>query len=294
LIACTEWWFRSNRVTLICLVIVVVKRPSLVELGLIERFESCGVVRLRLDVRNHREFAPGAFAFLNCPKISSFEWHPFAVSRVENSLIEFEILQVGGPGSWTRKLFALSSTSSTSSFETSVNKLIDENTQLMFEESALSFKVDGPYFSGIRSSSDLRSYDCVVFVAGGIGLTSIKPLFRCFPSEKQFRFSFLFRNRESLTMNEDFFEGVSDHQRDRFMFFQTLEDQVGEVVSNSWPSNAILSRGVRPSPKAVLGENMDRAENCVCCVCGPEELTEAVMLEAQSRGYEILRLSYSM
>ncbi len=71
-----------------------------VELALIERFAESGIVKLRLEVRSHKSFLPGTFAFLHCSEISRIQWHPFAVSKAEGSVIEFEVLKVGGRDSW--------------------------------------------------------------------------------------------------------------------------------------------------------------------------------------------------
>lgn len=111
----------------------------------------------------------------------------------------------------TSKLFDLagaSSSASSSSFEASVNKLVDESTQLMFEQ-RLSFRVDGPYYS-LRQGDGLDSYDHVVFVSGGIGITSIKPLFKVYMEGKvpSFRFVFVFRSPNAVPVHDEFFSGV--------------------------------------------------------------------------------------
>ena len=69
-----------------------------------------GASRIVLKCDKHK-FKPGQYAFVNCPSISLFEWHPFSYSSSSTlaqsgnlSRGEFLIMDVGKAKSWTRKL----------------------------------------------------------------------------------------------------------------------------------------------------------------------------------------------
>lgn len=55
---------------------------------------------------NHKRFSlwmPGQFVYLNCPKIATYEWHPFTISSMDNRTRQFT-LHIKTGGDWTRKL----------------------------------------------------------------------------------------------------------------------------------------------------------------------------------------------
>lgn len=55
---------------------------------------------------NHRRFSywsPGQFVYLNCPQISSYEWHPFTISSMDHANRLFT-LHIKAAGDWTKEL----------------------------------------------------------------------------------------------------------------------------------------------------------------------------------------------
>lgn len=104
-----------------------------------------------------------------------------------------------------------------------------------------------------------------------------------------------------LSLNEDFFLSFSKEQREHLSLFQT--ESVGDNVivtenDDSWLLASVVS-GSRPSAVQMLGASSLRVParaRCCLLVCGPAQLTHAVMVEAQRRpeGWEIVPLSYTL
>ena len=100
------------------------------------------------------DFAPGQYAFLNVPEISTLQWHPFTISsapsdaHVTHHIRAMGSLSGDGPRSFTAQLHALAASRSS-------------------PDDALAVRVDGPY----GHPPAYASYDDVLFVAGGIGVT---------------------------------------------------------------------------------------------------------------------------
>jgi len=70
------------------------------------RLDSEGNLMEIILSNNHKRFArwlPGQFVYLNCPQISTYEWHPFTISSMDNSSRQFT-LHIKTAGDWTRKL----------------------------------------------------------------------------------------------------------------------------------------------------------------------------------------------
>ena len=60
------------------------------------------VTRLALGKESIPEYKEGMFAFINCPEVSKYEWHPFTISSApQEPYITFH-LRIQGKGSWTR------------------------------------------------------------------------------------------------------------------------------------------------------------------------------------------------
>ncbi len=244
-----------------------------------------GLVKLRLSCPDHKKFSAGSFAFICCPVISQVEWHPFSASAIDRAagVVEFDVLKVGGSNSWSSRLLKLARAASDSFSANSAVGVSDTGSdlELLFEQS-LAFKVDGPYGDDV----DLSDYTSVVFVAGGIGLTSLMPIYKEYArSDKTIRFIYLFR-RNSFDAHQSFFESVE--RQDDFVFVQTREDEAENVVADRWPHNAVV-RGARPRVsqlvKAVAGNV------CVVC-CGPQCLAEDANLVAHKNGWDFVNLSF--
>merc|ERR1719341_519402 len=52
------------------------------------------------------KFKPGDWVFINIPRVSSSEWHPFTISSAPEVTDRFT-LHIRGVGSWTQRLYSL-------------------------------------------------------------------------------------------------------------------------------------------------------------------------------------------
>jgi predicted ferric reductase len=110
-----------------------------------------GVSELRFIWRGKaREHSAGMICLVNCPQISSIQWHPFSLSSSPldaHESIHIKSTEVPGRSTWTGKLHRL--------LQTSPHDLI--------------LQVDGPYGAPLQFESPR-----VLLVAGGIGITAMQ------------------------------------------------------------------------------------------------------------------------
>ena len=73
-----------------------------INVALVEFTNMDKVTRLALGKESIPEYKEGMFAFINCPEVSKYEWHPFTISSApQEPYITFH-LRIQGKGSWTR------------------------------------------------------------------------------------------------------------------------------------------------------------------------------------------------
>ena len=100
----------------------------------------------------------GMYAFVNVPKVSGMEWHPFTLtSAPHEDFIEFHFCRVGD---WTSKVHDL-----LENIQYDANKM-KNNGSPIFDN--LVVKIDGPMGASSQGFSD---YPILILVAAGIGVT---------------------------------------------------------------------------------------------------------------------------
>jgi predicted ferric reductase len=148
------------------------------------------VTELVINAKNFK-YTPGQYVFLNVPKLSPLQWHPFSISYVDEhaqsaehfvpphhvddtlssrkDLIGLHILDAG-KGTWTHELSQLvrntMGTSSTFDENTTVSLHLHSSDGTLRDR--IPIYIDGPYGS---LSIPLHEYTSVVLIAGGIGIT---------------------------------------------------------------------------------------------------------------------------
>jgi len=101
----------------------------------------------------------GQFVYINIPKISLFEWHPFSISSITEDGFTLHILKQKG---WTMKLYEYAEQISSSNKESNssgTSKLIN---------SEFVIRMHGPYG---HQQIDYHQYDHIVLASGGVGST---------------------------------------------------------------------------------------------------------------------------
>ncbi|XP_028553360.1 ferric reduction oxidase 2 isoform X3 [Dendrobium catenatum] len=99
-------------------------------------------------------YNPTSVVFIKVPSISSLQWHPFTVSSSSSLEPENLSIVIKKSGRWTHKLF---------------EQLSQPSLQ------CLEVAVEGPYSPG---STDFLSYDSLILVSGGSGITPFISIIR--------------------------------------------------------------------------------------------------------------------
>jgi predicted ferric reductase len=117
------------------------------------------------------QHAPGQYAFINIPEISSLQWHPFSIaSSPLDGASTFMIKNMApGSGQFTDALYQLAQTQRRRHGSADVKAPRENNVE------PLVVNVDGPYGNTIFETA---RYDTVVLVAGGIGITPLHGVLR--------------------------------------------------------------------------------------------------------------------
>jgi predicted ferric reductase len=73
-----------------------------IDVALVEFTNMDKVTRLALGKESMPVYKEGMFAFINCPEVSEYEWHPFTISSApQEPYITFH-MRIQGKNSWTR------------------------------------------------------------------------------------------------------------------------------------------------------------------------------------------------
>ena len=131
--------------------------------------------------------APGQFAFVQIPSISSLEWHPFSIasSPLDRTSTFFIKNTAPGSGEFTDQLSRIARGLGNGNYNYNNNNNNNNNakggTAISRAGSgggALQVNIDGPYGQSIFAAAASERYESVVLVAGGIGITPLHSTFR--------------------------------------------------------------------------------------------------------------------
>lgn len=108
----------------------------------------CKSLELNLAKSPGLSYNPLSIMFINVPSISKLQWHPFTITSNSNVEPEKLSIVIKGEGSWSKKLYQM---------------LLSPSSPDRLEVS-----VEGPYGP---VSTDFLSFDTLVMVSGGSGIT---------------------------------------------------------------------------------------------------------------------------
>ncbi|GMI75541.1 ferric reduction oxidase 4 [Hibiscus trionum] len=120
----------------------------------------CGVVELNFSKTPGLYYNPTSVLFVNVPRISKLQWHPFTVSSSCNMEADKLSVVIKTQGTWSHKLYQ------------EITSSLDH----------LQVSTEGPY--GPNSSHFLR-HECLVLVSGGSGITPFISIIREIISQTQ-------------------------------------------------------------------------------------------------------------
>lgn len=162
----------------------------------------------------------GMYAFLNVPKVSCVEWHPFTLTSCPaDDYIEFNFARAGD---WTRAVHDILE-------EISIHE--DE-----IEKENLIVKVEGPIGA---SSQGFSHYPVVVLIAAGIGVTPmisvLKQLLKQPGKMKKTFFYWTVRDRDSFewfnSLMDEIFQNDVDNRIEIRNFLTSLKDDRRDLGS---------------------------------------------------------------
>ncbi|XP_012083335.1 ferric reduction oxidase 2 isoform X2 [Jatropha curcas] len=198
----------------------------------------CQTLELNFPKSPSLSYNPTSILFINVPRISKLQWHPFTINS--NSNLEPEELSVviKGEGSWSQKLYQILSSS---------NSSIDH----------LQVSVEGPY--GPASTQFLR-HDSLVMVSGGSGITPLISIIRevLFASTTdkcktpQITLICSFKNSLDLTMLDLLLpiSGTPSAFSNLQLKIEAYVTREKEPTINNWN----LIRTIRSKPNSLIGE----------------------------------------
>lgn len=115
------------------------------------------VFELQLKKKGFK-MGPGQYIFLQCPSLSSLEWHPFTLTSAPED--DFFSVHIRRAGDWTEALAKAC--------------FVDEG-EYQSSRKMPRLAVDGPFGT---ATEDIFWYEVDVFVAGGIGVTPFASILR--------------------------------------------------------------------------------------------------------------------
>lgn len=268
---------------------------------IMEAVELDGTVALFMEKPRRFVYRPGMYLFINCPAISTHEWHPFTISSAPGD--NYVSIHVRVAGDWTGAL----------------QRVISDchENQKQYPDVYLDGPVGAP-------TQDYHRYKTVICVGAGIGVTPFASILkdvvhlwednRCLnckavrhPSSFQIQklyWHWVTRGQESLGWFEETMNQITAMDRDNVieahqylstvkggekaaqlkMFQQFVHDQTGKDIVSGLNSKQLTHFG-RPDWDAVFNEARTRhpGEEIGVFYCGPHALEK--MLDEMCKKY---------
>ena len=223
----------------------------------VQRYE--GVTLLEAELLHEPRMRGGEYYFVNIPVISPLEWHPFSVSGATVNSISFHI-KAHHRGSWTYNLNQISSDS-------------------------VVVNLDGPYG---KIPLDLYSYECILIIVGGIGITPYLVLIEHLLSEPECN-NLIRRISLNWTLRLASLYNIFVPKLEALLvkggkidFVVNIYNNVGdEPVSPRFP----MTPG-RLNVNDTLCSMVNHYPNMCCLICGPEQLVSEAMKCSNALGID--------
>ncbi|KAI3830607.1 hypothetical protein MKX03_016439 [Papaver bracteatum] len=117
------------------------------------------------------KYKSGQYIFLQCPKISSFEWHPFSITSAPGD--DYLSVHIRTVGDWTQELMRVFTETCSSPNHIGLAKFGQPGR--IDQRGLPRLYVDGPYGA---PAQDYRNYDVLLLVGLGIGATPFISILR--------------------------------------------------------------------------------------------------------------------
>ncbi|KAF1775435.1 Riboflavin synthase-like beta-barrel [Phytophthora cactorum] len=263
---------------------------------IMEAMELDGTVALFIEKPRRFVYRPGMYLYLNCPQVSSHEWHPFTISSAPGD--NYISIHIRVCGDWTDAIARV---------------IADCHTcNLQYPDVYLDGPVGAP-------TQDYHRYKTVICIGGGIGVTPFSSILkdvvhlwednRCLncnhvrhPSAFQIQklyFHWVTRGQESLSWFEGTMKQIAEMDRDNViethqylstvvlggeentsqlkMFQEFVHEQTGKDFVSGMDTKQLTHFG-RPDWDKIFAEARDKhpGEEVGVFCCGPHELEEVL------------------
>lgn len=189
---------------------------------------SNNVISLALEKTGpFQEYKEGQYAYLMCPAVSNFQWHPFTISSApQEGVVTFHI-RVQTPGSWTHKLQQYTKMlSKKGAAYTEFDRMDNEGKRvkgkLIGPDGKRMIRVYGPHSA---PTQHLTEYNEVMIVTSGIGVT---PLAAAMKSIVHFRWKYFIG--KSFPDHAHFFWVCNTNEIDSFRWFVRTVKEVEDDI----------------------------------------------------------------
>ncbi|CAN7014400.1 hypothetical protein IGI04_013166 [Brassica rapa subsp. trilocularis] len=118
------------------------------------------VLTLKMSRPKHFKYKSGQYMFINCPKVSPFEWHPFSITSAPQD--DYLSLHIKVNGDWTKAIKGV--------FSEVISKPlpVKDTSHGAHNPDYPKIMIDGPYGA---PAQDYKKYEVVLLVGLGIGAT---------------------------------------------------------------------------------------------------------------------------
>lgn len=195
------------------------------------RLHPSNVLELQIDNNARRiKYTAGQYVYLNYPKISRFEWHPFTITSAPDDA--YLSVHIRSSGDWTSELI----------------KKIGSNRKNNVNENSFKIHVDGPYGS---CAEDVFDYPKLVLIGAGIGCTPYASILKHICN--------MLKYKKTTTLNKVYFFWICP-SLDTFEWFgEMLKNLENELDSSQY--NDLLEYKIYLTKGWSLREARQIAEN---------------------------------
>uniref|UniRef100_A0A0D3DFZ5 FAD-binding FR-type domain-containing protein n=1 Tax=Brassica oleracea var. oleracea TaxID=109376 RepID=A0A0D3DFZ5_BRAOL len=118
------------------------------------------VLTLKMSRPKHFKYKSGQYMFVNCPKVSPFEWHPFSITSAPQD--DYLSVHIKVNGDWTKAIKGV--------FSEVISKPVPvkDTSHGAHNPDYPKIMIDGPYGA---PAQDYKKYEVVLLVGLGIGAT---------------------------------------------------------------------------------------------------------------------------
>ncbi|KAL0763165.1 hypothetical protein Bca101_079316 [Brassica carinata] len=148
---CKEWYKKT----------VSISRSSIMTVKVVNAAVYPGnVLTLKMSRPKHFKYKSGQYIFVNCPKVSPFEWHPFSITSAPQD--DYLSVHIKVNGDWTKAIKGV--------FSEVISKPVPvkDTSHGAHNPDYPKIMIDGPYGA---PAQDYKKYEVVLLVGLGIGAT---------------------------------------------------------------------------------------------------------------------------